>query len=70
MGNHSSNNGEDGLYVSPASTGSFIRDNTLSSNAAFDARDDSTGSGTAGTASTWRHDQCVSDNHNGRLCRR
>jgi len=52
-GNLATNNVRDGLRVDAASTGNHINNNRLFNNGEFDARDDSTGSGTAGTANFW-----------------
>jgi hypothetical protein len=34
----------------------------------FDADDTSTGPGTGGSANTWEHNNCTSDNRGGALC--
>ena len=67
-GNESHDNTFDGIFVSPASKGNDVRDNRMFADKAFDAEDDSTGDGTAGTANRWLHDHCKTDNHGGLLC--
>jgi len=62
--NTSLSNGADGIYLDPNSKGNTISKNTLRQNLEFDARDDSTGSGTAGTANTWSHNKGDSSNPN------
>jgi hypothetical protein len=66
--NTSRDSGQDGLFVSALSTGNRIRHNTLRGDKTFDAEDDSSGSGTAGTGNTWRRNECKTDNKGGRLC--
>jgi parallel beta-helix repeat protein len=51
--NTSNHNGRDGIRVDANSNHNRITDNILLHNAEFDARDDSTGDGTAGTANYW-----------------
>jgi parallel beta-helix repeat protein len=57
--NTASNNGHDGISVEAGSTGNVFNNNTLRGNTGYDAQDQSTGSGTAGTGNTWK------DNHGG-----
>jgi len=52
-GNVAEHNRRDGIRVDADSTGNRIEGNRLRFNGEFDARDDSTGSGTAGTANQW-----------------
>jgi nitrous oxidase accessory protein NosD len=67
------NNAVDGIFfggdaVTPPpfeTHGNQIRGNTASGNGNFDCEDDSTGSGTAGTANTWVNNNGVTDNPNG-----
>jgi hypothetical protein len=66
--NESHDNGADGIYVSPLSTGNTVRENHMFADVGLDARDDSTGHGTAGTANEWRRNRCKTDNHGGLLC--
>jgi parallel beta-helix repeat protein len=66
--NESHRNGYDGIYVSPLSANDSVTGNVMFGNAQLDARDDSSGKGTAGTANTWAHDHCKTDNHGGQLC--
>jgi parallel beta-helix repeat protein len=68
LDNESHDNGLDGIYVSALSSASTIRDNRMFADRELDARDDSVGKGTAGTASVWSRDRCKSDNHGGLLC--
>ena len=44
----------DGIYADADSTGNRFEDNTALNNTEHDCHDDSSGSGTAGTANTWR----------------
>jgi parallel beta-helix repeat protein len=62
-------NGDDGLRVDAGSSGNQLVSNTLLGNAEFDCRDDSTGTGTAGTASTWLSNFGRTQNRPG-LCRK
>ena len=50
--NTSENNGNDGFDLSECA-GNVLNDNTALLNTVFDLSDDSTGTGTAGTANTW-----------------
>jgi parallel beta-helix repeat protein len=51
--NQVTHNTGDGVHVTAGSSGNVIALNDLRGNAGFDAFDDTTGSGTAGTANTW-----------------
>jgi hypothetical protein len=55
----------DGILFGSATNGNQIRGNTASGNFPFDCEDNSTGSGTAGTANTWVNNNGVTDNPNG-----
>ncbi len=68
VANESRDNGLVGIYVSASSKSGVLDSNVMSGDAQFDARDDSSGQGTAGTANVWAHDRCKTDNHGGRLC--
>ncbi len=59
------NNGVDGIYFGPVTNGNQIRSNTASGNVNLDCEDDSTGSGTSGTANTWTRNNGVTDDPNG-----
>jgi len=56
---------QDGIYFGPVTKGNQIRGNTASGNSGFDCEDDSSGSGTAGTANTWVNNNGVTDDPNG-----
>jgi parallel beta-helix repeat protein len=61
-GNRVSKNVLDGIFAdSPSAGNSFVR-NALSGNGHYDAEDDSTGTGTAGTANTWTGNKGKTDN--------
>jgi Periplasmic copper-binding protein (NosD) len=66
--NHSSANNLDGIYVSTDSTGNSITNNWLIDNGEHDAHDDSTGTGSCGTANYWDNNHCETDNRGGCLC--
>jgi parallel beta-helix repeat protein len=68
IANESHANGQDGIYVSVSSSGNDVSENELFGNRQLDARDDSSGKGTAGTANAWLHEQSRTDNHSGYLC--
>lgn len=55
----------DGILFGSATNGNQIRGNTARGNFPYDCEDDSTGSGTAGTANTWVDNNGVTDNPNG-----
>jgi len=59
------NEPRDGIYFGPLTKGNQIRGNRASGNGNLDCEDDSTGSGTAGTANTWVNNNGVTDNPNG-----
>jgi nitrous oxidase accessory protein NosD len=59
------NNGVDGIYFGPVTNGNQIRSNTALGNLNLDCEDDSTGSGTSGTANTWTSNNGASDDPNG-----
>ncbi len=69
-GNEAHDNGLDGIYVSRMSSQSVVRENRMFADGELDARDDSSGHGTAGTANTWVANHCKTDNHGGLLCER
>lgn len=58
----------DGLYADSDSTGNRFQLNRASGNEEHDCHDDSTGSGTAGTANTWSFNQGQTDTPDG-ICR-
>jgi nitrous oxidase accessory protein NosD len=66
--NKSALNGDDGLRADAGSSGNEIANNIMLGNAEFDCKDDSTGTGTAGTANTWLSDFGRTQNRPG-LCR-
>ena len=45
-----------GIFVAAASSGNLLTENKLTGNV-FDAWDESSGSGTAGTANRWKHNK-------------
>lgn len=59
------NNGIDGIFFGSSTNGNQIRSNTASGNANLDCEDDSSGSGTSGTANTWTNNNGVTDDPNG-----
>lgn len=61
-------NGYDGIFIDTLSTNNSITYNKLFNNAVFDAEDQSVGGGSCGTANTWEHNKCDTDNHGGCLC--
>jgi parallel beta-helix repeat protein len=65
--NRSSHNGRDGIRVDADSNNNRITANILLHNAQFDARDDSTGDGTAGTANYWNDNVGVTQSPDGLL---
>jgi len=65
--NTSAHNRGDGILVDSSSTGNTITDNRLRGYTNFDAEDDSTGTGTGGTANLWRENQGKTDNRGGAL---
>jgi parallel beta-helix repeat protein len=65
--NRSDHNTGDGIFVDSTSSGNTIAHNHLHENSLFDAEDDSSGTGTAGTANTWARNHGKTDNHGGAL---
>jgi nitrous oxidase accessory protein NosD len=59
------NNDVDGIFFGAATNGNQIRGNTASGNDNLDCEDDSTGSGTAGTANTWVNNNGGTDSPDG-----
>lgn len=66
--NRSRNNGFDGIFIDATSTNNTITHNRMHGNGVFDAEDDSVGSRSCGTANTWTHNICDTDNKGGCLC--
>lgn len=56
IGDTASGNSEDGFHNESGSTGNTYKGDAASANLVYDCEDDSTGSGTAGTANTWQQD--------------
>ena len=67
-GNRSEANRRDGLRADAASSGNRIERNRMTGNREHDCHDDSTGTGTAGTANVWRGNRGATENRRG-LCR-
>jgi hypothetical protein len=73
FGNNSArNNGHNGIEVSCypgpfCGVGNTLHDNTMAGNASFDAKDLTTGAGTAGTGNTWTRNNCNTSSPSG-LC--
>ncbi len=65
--NNVSKNRGDGILIDPTSQGNVVQGNVEFGNVGFDAEDDSTGTGTAGTANTWTHNSEGRDNRGGGL---
>ncbi len=65
--NVSNNNAKDGIEIESGNSDVRVTDNSMSGNVVFDARDSSTGTGTAGTANRWRDNSCANDSPDG-LC--
>lgn len=65
--NQSGKNGHDGISVEAGSTGNKFTHNQLLNNAVFDAEDNTTGTGTAGTGNFWDDNQLKKDNKGGGL---
>ena len=65
--NQSTNNAEDGFHLDNTTSNNTLKDNQASGNTTFDCADDSTGSGTAGTANTWMNDHGMTSSPPG-LC--
>jgi parallel beta-helix repeat protein len=66
--NRARNNAFDGIFIDAASTNNTITHNTLLGNGVFDAEDQSVGTRSCGTANTWEHNRCDTDNKSGCLC--
>ncbi len=66
--NKSKDNGRDGLFVDQDSAGNVLDDNRMQANADHDCDDQSTGTGTAGTANTWKKNKGDTQNRPG-LCK-
>jgi parallel beta-helix repeat protein len=58
----------DGIFVDQDSTGNSLKNNEALNNNALDCEDDSTGTGTAGTANSWKNDTGVTQDPPG-ICR-
>lgn len=58
-------NARDGIRVDAASVDNFFKQNRSTLNDEHDYHDDSTGSGTAGTGNTWRHNRGRTDSPDG-----
>jgi nitrous oxidase accessory protein NosD len=68
VGNTTNKNGENGILADANSSQNTIQSNRAQGNTAFDCRDDSTGSGTAGTANFWIQNSGNTQNRPG-LCK-
>ena len=55
----------DGIRFGPDTDGNQIRANTANGNAEFDCHDESTGTGTSGTANVWANNDGGTDQPNG-----
>ena len=55
----------DGIFFGSLTNGNQIRSNTASGNGNRDCEDDSSGSGTSGTANTWTNNNGGTDDPNG-----
>jgi len=66
--NSARHNDFDGIFIDASSTNNHITDNKLHGNGLFDAEDQSVGTGSCGTANTWEHNKCHTDNKGGCLC--
>ena len=65
--NDSSNNSQEGIYVSVDSINNQFDHNKFKNNAVLDAEDDSVGTGDGGTGNDWDHNKIGTDNHGGAL---
>jgi parallel beta-helix repeat protein len=65
--NHVRRNGGDGIRADALSGSNTIERNVIFESARFDARDDSVGPGTGGTANFWINNKCETENRPG-LC--
>ncbi len=61
------NSGLDGIQLDAKSSGNIVEYNAVSGSGVYDLEDDSSGSGTAGTANTWIDNTARTDNHHGGL---
>jgi parallel beta-helix repeat protein len=62
-----SSSGTDGILADANTGGNTFAHNSIQLDGAFDAQDQSTGAGTAGTANTWTADRCTTSDPSG-LC--
>jgi parallel beta-helix repeat protein len=60
--NKSSGNTGDGIHADAGTSSNVFGGNTMDANGGYEAHDESTGSGTAGTANTWNSNHCISGN--------
>lgn len=60
--NTSNHNNGDGIFVDSTSTGNTFSQNRLRGNSQFDAEDQSTGTGTAGTGNSWTNNRGQTSN--------
>jgi parallel beta-helix repeat protein len=68
VGNNTArNNGHNGIEAASGAVGNTLKDNTMTGNGSFDAKDNTSGSGTAGTGNTWFKDHCNTSSPSG-LC--
>ena len=65
--NTTESNGHDGIEVDSNSSGNIISKNTALKNVTYDLQDESTGTGTAGTANTWLDNTAKTSNPSGLL---
>jgi hypothetical protein len=65
--NRSYRNAADGIRLSAGDFGNEVSENSMRGNGMFDAHDESTGGGTAGTANTWTNNNCKTSSPPG-LC--
>jgi hypothetical protein len=57
--NKANANAQDGIHATADAANNVFYANTMNNDSAFEAHDESTGSGTAGTNNTWTSDHCV-----------
>jgi hypothetical protein len=67
-GGHTASNRFDGFYALSDTTNNLLENNQAIGSGDFDCRDDSHGSGTAGTANTWKGDRGVTQSPMG-ICK-
>ncbi|HEV8117342.1 MAG TPA: right-handed parallel beta-helix repeat-containing protein [Thermoanaerobaculia bacterium] len=68
VGNNTArNNGHSGIEAASGAVGNTLKDITMTGNGSFDAKDNTSGSGTAGTGNTWFKDHCNTSSPSG-LC--